>query len=223
MKNKLFKGLMVASLALIAILTISLTTVSAKSVYDEYALETYSEALEVDETFSLEDMLIYAIQDEYMAKAEYEAIIETFGEVNPFVRILQAEQTHIDLLLPLFETYGIEVPENQALDYVVIPESITSALATGVEAEEANIAMYELFLSQDNLPDDVRAAFESLKSASENHLQAFSRDRYAYVGEDMMNQFKKMWRKGFQGSNGQSGQNDSSRQAKSQSGECVIN
>ncbi|MBI9042828.1 DUF2202 domain-containing protein [Lutibacter sp.] len=146
MKNILFKGLIVAGLALTAIFTVSITNVSAKSVFENYSADTYSDEVTLDESYSLEEMLMYAIQDEYLAKAEYEAIIAEFGEVKPFTNIVLAEQTHIDMLLPLFATYEIEVPVNTAADSVVIPDSITSALATGIEAEEVNIAMYVTFL-----------------------------------------------------------------------------
>ena len=40
MKKKLIKGLVIAGLAVTAVLTISLTSVNAASVYDEYSLET---------------------------------------------------------------------------------------------------------------------------------------------------------------------------------------
>lgn len=49
----------------------------------------------------------YAIIDEYTAKATYEAIITTYSDIRPFTNIVNAEQTHSDLLLPLFETYQI--------------------------------------------------------------------------------------------------------------------
>jgi len=202
MKKILLKGLVVAGLVVAAVLTYSLTSVSAASVYEEYSLDT---TYEVDNEFTLEEMLNYAMLDEYMAQAEYQAIISEYGDIMPFVRVVEAEQTHINMLLPLFETYGFTLPENNASDNVVIPESITSALATGVEAEEANILMYQLFLSQDNLPDDVRAAFEYLVNASEHHLAAFSGERYSYYGEDMMNQIKNQFRKMFQGENSGSG------------------
>ncbi len=197
MKSKVMKTLMVAGLALTAIFTITLTSVEAKSVYEAYGLDTLNESYVLEDGYTLEEMLNYAIQDEYMAQAEYQAIIDTFGHVMPFVRIVEAEATHIEMLLPLFEAYGIVVPTNEAAQNVVIPETITSALATGVEAEENNIAMYLAFLAQDNLPDDVREVFEYLKTASEHHLQAFSKDRYNYYGEDMMNQIKNQWRKAF--------------------------
>lgn len=198
MKNKILKGLVTVSFAIAAVFTVSLTSVNAQSVYEEYSTDALVEELS---SYTVEEMLTYALLDEYMAKAEYEAIIETFGEIKPFTNIVLAEQTHIDLLVPLFEAYGFVLPENNAVESVVIPDSITSALATGVEAEENNIAMYVAFLAQDNLPEDVRTVFEYLVAASEHHLAAFSADRYSYVGADMMNQFKKAFK--HQGSNGQ--------------------
>jgi len=159
------------------------------------------EELSVDENgnYALEDMLTYALLDEYNAQATYQAIIDTYGEIRPFTNIVVAEQTHIDLLLPLFETYGIEVPVNDVV--AVVPDSIASALATGVEAEKANIALYEAFLSQD-LPDDVSSVFEYLVDASEHHLAAFSRDRYVGAGYDLANQFRKGFKYMFQQSQG---------------------
>ena len=148
---------------------------------DQVSYDADFVALEVDENgeYSLEDMLIYAMLDEIHAKQTYEAIIEAYGEIRPFTKIVVAEQTHIDLLLPLFETYQLEVPVS---DYVpIVPETIEEVLALGVEAEIANIALYEAFLSQD-LPDDVRVVFEQLVEASNHHLAAFSKDRNGMFG-----------------------------------------
>lgn len=161
--------------------------------------------LTVDENgeYSLEDMLTYALIDEYTAQATYQAIIDTYGEVRPFTNIVLAEQTHIDLLLPLFETYGIEVPVN---DIVVteIPDSIASALATGVVAETANIELYQAFLAQD-LPDDVATVFQTLINASTHHLAAFSKDRLAGAGYDLANGVKNGFQNMFKGTHGSRG------------------
>jgi hypothetical protein len=143
--------------------------------------------------YTLEEMLTAALLDEYIALSTYEQIIEVYGEMRPFTRIIEAEKQHIELLLPLFETYGIELPNSDVYEFVIIPESITEALATGVNAEIANIALYEAFLSQEDLPEDVSTVFEYLQNASENHLRAFSRDRMVGAGYEfaykMRNQF----------------------------------
>lgn len=125
-----------------------------------------------DDDPTLADMLTYAIQDEYLARAEYDLILNDFGSVRPFTNIIRAEETHIEALLPLFGTYGVEAPADEGASHTVTVESLAEAYPAGVNAEVNNIAMYEIFLEQ-SLPDDVRVVFESLLRASENHLRAF--------------------------------------------------
>lgn len=217
MKKNLVKGLIIAGLAVTSIVTIAVTSVNAQSVYDQYSYQELNEEIVLEETLDVETMLNLAIQDEFLARAEYQAIILEFGDVMPFVRIVQAEENHINLLLGLFETYGFIVPEDLAAENVVLPDSITSALATGVEAEKANIAMYEVFLAQENLPEDVREAFEYLMQASNNHLKAFSQDRYNYVGTDLANKVRNQFRNMF--GNGNQSQNGNRNQYKGERGQ----
>ena len=139
-------------------------TLSAADFGAKAALETSS--------LTLPEMLTYAIQDEYLARAEYALIITKYGSIRPFSNIIKAEERHISYLIPLFEHYGYDVPEDIADEYVIIPQDIKTSLELGVNAEIENIAMYESFLKKD-LPEDVRDIIERLKAASENHLRAF--------------------------------------------------
>lgn len=125
-----------------------------------------------DEDLALEEMLQYAIEDEYLAHGEYVAITEAFGDQNPFSNIIKAELSHIAELENLYKAYDLPVPIDQSKDVVIVPSSITEALETGVQAEINNIAMYEKFLDQE-LPDDVKAVFQFLRDGSKNHLSAF--------------------------------------------------
>ena len=84
------------------------------------------------------------------------------------------KKPHIAELKALYEVYGYDLPEDNASEYAVLPDSIDEALAIGVTAEENNIAMYEMFLKQD-LPEDIKAVFIELRDASENHLAAFQK------------------------------------------------
>ena len=121
---------------------------------------------------TLEQMLTYAIQDEYLARAEYRFIINKYGSIRPFSNIIQAEEQHINMLVPLFTKYGFAVPEDNAAEHIVVPKNLKEALETCVQGEINNIGMYETFLNS-SLPEDVRDVFERLKNASGNHLQAF--------------------------------------------------
>ena len=135
-----------------------------------------------DTKYSLEEMLVYAIEDEYLAQAEYDVIMDTYGTKKPFSNIIKAEATHISLLEPLFEEYDVKVPVKDWESLVAVPESLDAAYEIGVEAEEKNIAMYESFL-EENLPDNVREVFEDLMNASKKHLAAFQRQVDGVTGK----------------------------------------
>jgi rubrerythrin len=127
-------------------------------------------------SLTLEQMLSYAIQDEYLARSEYEAIIQTYGNVRPFSNIIRAEEQHIQWLLDLYAGHGLVPPSDLSRSRVAVPENLKAALETGVQAEIDNIAMYQSFLGDAAaapLPTDVRELFERLMAASENHLRAF--------------------------------------------------
>jgi hypothetical protein len=125
------------------------------------------------ETFTIEEMLIYAIEDEYAARAEYEYILDNFDVTTPFSNIIKSEENHISMLVPLFEAYDIELIEDQSSEHLIVVNDLEETYETGILAEEYNIAMYELFLNQENLPIDIADVFAKLRDASINHLNAF--------------------------------------------------
>lgn len=129
-------------------------------------------AAKEDTTLTKEKMLIYSIQDEYLAKKEYELIMDKYGSQKPFSNIIEAEKNHISQLTELFNTYKINIPEDNSKDYAVLPNSLDNAYKAGVTAEIDNIAMYDRFLKED-LPQDIKDTFVALRDASKKHLAAF--------------------------------------------------
>ncbi len=127
-----------------------------------------------EEELTVGKMLIYSLEDEYKARAQYNATISKFGEFLPFSNIIFSEEQHISLLKGLFERYGIDVPEDNGSHFVSGFETEDDALKIGVQAEIENIDMYDKFLKQD-LNKDVRVVFERLMNASKHHLKAFER------------------------------------------------
>lgn len=125
-------------------------------------------------SLTLPQMLIFALQDEYLAQARYENVLGTFGNIRTFSQIKQAEQRHIQALLPLFKQYQVPLPENISMNFVIPPQSIKEAFRVGVQGEVENISMYEKFLTY-VIPADVRFVFQQLRNASLNHLEAFER------------------------------------------------
>lgn len=140
-----------------------------------YSTGDYGAHAAIEDTdLTLEEMLIYAMQDEYKARMEYEVIMDQYGQQRPFSNIKSAEETHISALESLFENYNISIPEDESENYIIYPTSLNEAYKTGMKAEIDNIAMYDRFLQED-LPKDVRTVFTSLRNASVKHLNAFQR------------------------------------------------
>jgi hypothetical protein len=122
-------------------------------------------------------MMRYSIQDEYLARAEYLAIMKMYGEVRPFSNIIASEESHIAWLKDAFAGKKAAPPADEAARYVTVPASLKDAFKAGVDAEVANIAMYEKFISSELLASnenaDLKAMFMRLRDASKNHLAAF--------------------------------------------------
>lgn len=128
-----------------------------------------------DSSITTEDALVYAIQDEYLAQARYDAVINKFGAIRPFSKIKFAEQRHIAALLSLFQKYNVQIPKDTAKEYVSAPSSLKDAFQQGVDSEVDNIAMYEKLTNISDLPKAVRSVMKQLGDASKNHLIAFRR------------------------------------------------
>ncbi|QSX08519.1 DUF2202 domain-containing protein [Alkalibacter rhizosphaerae] len=127
-----------------------------------------------DEDLTLIDMLTYAVQDEYLAHGEYVAIMDKFGNQNPYANIKRSEEMHLSFLQEVYDSYGLAFPEDTSSDHSIIPEDLLQAAQTGVQAEIDNIAMYERFLEYE-LPENIEQVFIALKNGSESHLLAFQK------------------------------------------------
>lgn len=116
-----------------------------------------------------------ALDDEYKARAAYQAIIAKFGPVRPFSNIIQSEQRHIDALLRLFAKRGWQPPTDRWSGNVPAPATLRDALALGVQAEIDNAGLYDRLFAMTDAPD-VHRVFRNLRQASqERHLPAFQR------------------------------------------------
>lgn len=122
----------------------------------------------------LPDALSMALDDEYRARATYAAVLARHGPVRPFSQIVDAEQRHIEALLPLFARYGIAPPPDRWFGRVAAHTTLQQACAAGVSGEVRNYQMYDHLLGQVAEPD-VRNVFIHLRNASAyQHLPAFA-------------------------------------------------
>lgn len=119
------------------------------------------------------DALYLALSDEYKAEATYLQVIEDFGEVKPFTNIIGAEQNHAVKLIVLLEKYDLEVPENTYIGTIESYASVQEACNMGVQAEIANVELYDQLLSSTEREDILRIYRALRRASQENHLPAF--------------------------------------------------
>ena len=117
-----------------------------------------------------------ALDDEYRAEATYAAVIAAFGDVRPFINIIDAERRHADAVKAQMDRLAISYdPVNPFLGTLTAPATVLAACEQGVEAEIENITLYDRLLPK--IKDtQVRETLTRLQSASrERHLPAFQR------------------------------------------------
>ena len=110
---------------------------------------------------------------EYAAAAMYQAVIDEYGDVEPYVSIKEGEERHIDALTRQLERMGYDVPENPYLGEVEAPADLQTAAEAWAEGEIANVEMYDDLLTQTDNETLIRV-LENLRRASlESHLPLF--------------------------------------------------
>lgn len=124
---------------------------------------------------NLEAVLLEALDDERKAEATYRAVIEKFGEVRPFINIIEAERRHSAAIERQMTRLGFAIPANQWQSRGMAPDTLAEACRMAIEAEVENIALYDRLLPA-IADDSVRHVLQNLQDASrDNHLPAFRR------------------------------------------------
>lgn len=127
-----------------------------------------------------------AIDEERMAKAIYEKVVETFGPISPFSWIIGDEQCHINRVARLLTKYGLPIPPDRWAGNVLLEfTSKQQACEVGAQAEFDNAAFYDTMIPQVS-HDDIASAFSMLRDVSRyKHLPAFQNWAaiYASLGE----------------------------------------
>jgi hypothetical protein len=119
--------------------------------------------------------LLQALNVEYQNRAKYAAVIQQFGQVQPFVNVRGAEEVHVAELVALFRTYDEPVPDDPWPGQVPAATSVQAACADAVAGELAQGPFYDDLLATTDRYD-IRLVYEQLQRASlQRHLVAFSR------------------------------------------------
>lgn len=133
--------------------------------------------------------ILFMREEEKLARDVYLDLYDVYP-LRPFLNISKSEQAHMDAVLYLIETYGLEDPvgdnprgvfqneELRQMYHELIETGSASredALKVGALIEEVDIIDLQRELDNNVTNEDVRRVFTNLCRASENHLRAFVR------------------------------------------------
>lgn len=110
---------------------------------------------------------------EYAALASYQAVLDEYGDVEPYATIMEAEGRHADSLIRQLERLGVEVEENPYLGQIEAPADLETAAEAWADGEILNVELYDQLIA-DAQSEQVIKVFNNLRSASlDSHLPAF--------------------------------------------------
>jgi hypothetical protein len=110
---------------------------------------------------------------EYAAAASYQAVIDAFGPVEPYVTIKEGEERHIEALIRQLERLGVEAPSNPYLGIIEAPADLETAARAWAEGEILNVKMYDELLAQTDNTNLVRVLTNLRRASLESHLPLF--------------------------------------------------
>lgn len=134
--------------------------------------------------------MLFMREEEKMARDVYLTLAETYGDLVVFSNIARSEQTHMDKMEDLLNTYNIEDPvldervgvfqnsDLQALYTTLVArgqQSQLEALKVGALIEEIDIDDLDAAILESD-QSDIDMIYGNLKRASFNHLRAFVRN-----------------------------------------------
>ena len=141
-------------------------------------------------------VLKIAVYNEFKSYEKYSAFLNEFGDTQAFESLKEACASHYSVLVPICEKYDIEIPNNDCLEHVNVPNSYIEACEISVAYELCKIKMYDnllLYVKE----DDIRDVLFQLQAASFNnnlvHFRKCVQDFYnqesssSFNQEDMMN------------------------------------
>ncbi len=135
------------------------------------------------------DAIQFMREEEKLARDVYQTLYEQYP-LRPFLNISKSEQAHMDAILYLIDTYGLEDPagdnprgvfvneELQELYDLLVEQGSASreeALKVGALIEEVDIIDLQTRLEESARNEEVVRVFTNLCNASERHLKAFVR------------------------------------------------
>jgi len=141
------------------------------------------------------DGILWVREEEKLARDVYLTLYDMWG-LQIFANIAESEQRHMDAMLRIIETYGLEDPAQDEIGVFTNPQlqelynqlvewgsqSLVDAILVGAYIEEVDIQDLQRLINITDNPDVVQT-YQNLMGGSMNHLRAFAAEYERLTGE----------------------------------------
>jgi hypothetical protein len=110
---------------------------------------------------------------EYAAAASYQAVLDKYGQVEPYATIYQAELRHINALVRQLQNQGEPVPSNPYTGKIIAPKDLVTAAEAWAEGEILNVELYDDLIAKTDNSNLLRVLGNLRRASLESHLPAF--------------------------------------------------
>lgn len=116
-----------------------------------------------------------ALRKEYRNHARYQAAIQKFGEITPFVRLDELKNQRITALQTLMRAHDIEIIKNEYVN-VGVSDSILAVCTNALDIEKDTYALYEVERQNITEYNDLYEAFATFATTSlQSNIPALER------------------------------------------------
>lgn len=110
---------------------------------------------------------------EYAAAASYRAVLDEYGQVEPYATIYEAELRHIDALIRQLQRLGEPVPANPYTGKIKAPVDLGTAAEAWAEGEILNVELYDDLIAKTDNENLLKVLGNLRKASLESHLPSF--------------------------------------------------
>ena len=113
-----------------------------------------------------------SVVGEYAGVALYAKIVQKFGKVQPYSRLLAEEVKQRSALQTLLRKYGVAYSDNPFLKKAKAPSTLKQAAGYGIQLAEGNVVLYDKLLPAVAEYPDITRLFEKMQVETRDlHLE----------------------------------------------------
>ena len=123
-----------------------------------------------DKNLSVEKMVKYALQNEYEKRDTYKFLVDRFINEKAFDEIYNNKKVSVSIIEAFANKQGVKIEKYKANKNINIYSNIKETKTAMRDSELENIIIYNTFINQKEVPQELILVFSRIKEISKMNL-----------------------------------------------------